>query len=40
MARDLPDDLGQILEFVSRVYSYRINEYGPVLRACTLSSTR
>lgn len=30
MSRDLPNDLGQILEFVSRVYSYRINEYGPV----------
>jgi len=30
MARDLPDDIGQILEFVQRVYSYRINEYGPV----------
>lgn len=30
MARDLPDDIGQILEFVSRVYDYRINERGPV----------
>lgn len=30
MSRDLPDDIGQLLEFVSRVYAYRINEYGPV----------
>ena len=30
MARDLPDDIGQLLEFVSRVYTYRINECGPV----------
>lgn len=30
MARDLPNDIGQLLEFVSRVYTYRINECGPV----------
>lgn len=30
MSRDLPNDIGQLLEFVSRVYAYRINEYGPV----------
>lgn len=30
MSRDLPNDIGQLLEFVSRVYGYRINEYGPV----------
>lgn len=30
MARDLPNDIGQILEFVSRVYTHRINECGPV----------
>ncbi|HEY9164107.1 MAG TPA: class I SAM-dependent methyltransferase [Magnetovibrio sp.] len=30
MGRDLPDDIGQLLEYVSRVYDYRINEQGPV----------
>lgn len=30
MARDLPNDISQLLEFVSRVYTYRINECGPV----------
>ena len=30
MARELPNDIGQLLEFVSRVYTYRINECGPV----------
>lgn len=30
MTRDLPKDIGQLLEFVSRVYTYRINECGPV----------
>lgn len=28
--RALPDDISQLLEFVSRVYTYRINECGPV----------
>src|SRR3989339_1295714 len=30
MVRDLPNDISQLLEFVSRVYTYRINECGPV----------
>lgn len=30
MAQDLPTDIGELLEFVSRVYTYRINECGPV----------
>ena len=30
MARDLPNDISQLLEFVARVYTYRINECGPV----------
>ena len=30
MARDLPNDIGQLLEFISRAYTYRINECGPV----------
>lgn len=30
MTRQLPDDISQILEFISRVYTYRINECGPV----------
>lgn len=30
MSRNLPNDIGQLLEFVSRLYSYRISEYGPV----------
>lgn len=30
MARDLPDDIGQLLEFVSRAYGYRLGDCGPV----------
>ncbi len=29
MARELPNDIGQLLEFVSRIYDYRITECGP-----------
>lgn len=30
MSRDVPNDIGQLLQFVSRIYDYRINECGPV----------